>query len=77
MLRIDAIDQASAEWAFDPAPCELCPNAARCRVQLEACDQFVIFSRSGGRRWRSEARLPSRKLFDQIFRETAVARRRA
>lgn len=61
------------QWVFEESPCELCPHAARCRQGL-ACAAFESFARYGGRRWRSQARSPSRELFAKIFKsDRAIA----
>ncbi len=65
MARSDI--QTSDIWLFESAPCETCPSAALCKQHLMACQQGESFVRYGGRRWSKEERLPSRRLFDQIF----------
>jgi hypothetical protein len=56
------------EIVIDESPCELCTSAARCRLRLEACEQFKSFVMFGGRRWRSEPREPSAEIFAKIYR---------
>lgn len=56
------------EDAFDEPPCMLCPLVARCRANLEACEQFESFVRFGGRRWRKEGRIPSVEIYAEIYR---------
>lgn len=58
------------EWSpmLDEPPCDLCPLAAECRYRLEACEQFRSFVMYGGRRWRSEPRLPSAEIYAKVYR---------
>lgn len=55
-----------ANWVFEKCLCDLCPHRARCRSG-DSCDAFASFVQWGGRRWRNEARKPSRKMYKQIF----------
>lgn len=50
----------------DESPCELCPMAATCRAGDLACAQFASFVNYGGRRWRSEPRVPTAAIFAGI-----------
>ena len=69
MINADRVDS----YALESPPCETCALAAHCRVQLVACAAFESFCNYGGRRWRSEAREPSRRIYDKLFAESVAA----
>lgn len=56
------------EVLLGPAPCDDCPYAARCRVEVLACDAFAVYL-SGAResRWRNAPRLPSRERGEAVL----------
>ena len=57
---------------LDEAPCDLCPQRARCRTG-DACPAFQSFVQHGGRRWRNEARVPDGGSgLARVFRDGAV-----
>jgi hypothetical protein len=79
-VRIDTIDlmppddarvfDSSPAMLTEPAPCDMCPLAARCGAELLACSQFHQFTLGQGRaRWSLAPRAPSHALFEAIFVE--------
>jgi hypothetical protein len=63
--------QVIDELWIDESPCELCSYASQCRTRLEACEAFATFARSGGRRWRSQPRIPSQRIYEEVFQADA------
>lgn len=61
--------RSPARWAFVQAcPCDDCPLTRVCAEGL-ACEAFARFVSYGGLRWRTTSRVPTRDLFEQIYRE--------
>jgi hypothetical protein len=42
--------------------------SSACREGRLACQQFEVFAKYGGRRWRKEARDPSAAIYARVFR---------
>jgi hypothetical protein len=55
-------------WLSCESPCDACPLAARCRDEKLACEQFRLFYRRGGKRWKSEPREPSAQIYRRVFK---------
>jgi hypothetical protein len=69
----DALDYHA--FLTEPYPCQNCRHAARCKVELQACDAFSLYvAHAGEARWRSAPRIPSRERFDSIFAEPSPAK---
>jgi hypothetical protein len=61
-------NRVSWDPVLDEPPWALCPHIARCREGRLACQQFAMFAKHGGRRWRKEAREPSAAIYALLFR---------
>jgi hypothetical protein len=61
--------QVTWDPVLDEPPCALCPHIASCREGRLACQQFAVFAKYGGRRWRKEAREPSSDIYAKVFKD--------
>jgi hypothetical protein len=62
-------------WPWEEGPCDECPHAKTCRDRQQACAQFRSFNRlQFGDRWRTEPRVPSMKIYRQVFERKPVGR---
>jgi hypothetical protein len=60
-------------WPWEEGPCDECPHAKTCRDRQQACAQFRSFNRlQFGDRWRTEPRVPSMKIYRQVFERKPV-----
>lgn len=66
---IDAIG-----FAPEPLPCDSCPLIKHCAEREEACEQYVVFYKDGGEKWRDERRVPSRAIYVRMHRGSIASR---
>lgn len=68
MSRGWVIDVRKLERMARPAPCDGCIHNTRCGFELKACRAFQGYVNTGSRS-PNLARIPNRKIFNEIFYE--------
>jgi hypothetical protein len=70
------VELDSITWMSCESPCDNCPLTARCRDEKLACAQFRLFYRRGGKKWKTEPREPSARIYRLVFKKPVFGRPR-
>ena len=57
--------EVAVNAVLEPAPCDACWHATRCRAEHLACDAFARFL--DGDRWQAVNRTPTRAQFEELL----------
>jgi hypothetical protein len=67
-MRTDGLEPRDAQVLAEPAPCDGCRFAAKCRAEKLTCAAFTLYVSGAGRpRWRVAPRAPTGVLYSALL----------